>query len=57
MNKCDWDQIVLDLNKAKYILKSYHNTPSFKNIREDCAEIVSEICSKLWRQFDESVSR
>ncbi|CAH8675502.1 unnamed protein product [Schistosoma haematobium] len=54
MNKCDWDQIVLDLNKAKYILKSYHNTPSFKNIREDCAEIVSEICSKLWRQFDES---
>ncbi|CAH8675527.1 unnamed protein product [Schistosoma haematobium] len=42
MNKCDWDQI------------SYHNTPSFKNIREDCAEIVSEICSKLWRQFDES---
>ncbi|VDP40606.1 unnamed protein product [Schistosoma margrebowiei] len=55
MNKCDWDQIVLDLNKAKYILKSYHNTPSFKNIREDCAEIVLEICSKLWRQFDESV--
>ncbi|CAH8670485.1 unnamed protein product [Schistosoma haematobium] len=54
MNKCDWDQIVLDLNKAKYILKSYHNTPSFKNIRKDCAEIVSEICSKLWRQFDES---
>ncbi|CAH8657372.1 unnamed protein product [Schistosoma margrebowiei] len=54
MNKCDWDQIVLDLNKAKYILKSYHNTPSFKNIREDCAEIVLEICSKLWRQFDES---
>ncbi|XP_018654947.1 hypothetical protein Smp_025440 [Schistosoma mansoni] len=54
MNKCDWDRIVLDLNKAKYILKSYHNTPSFKNIREDCSEIVSEICSRLWRQFDES---
>ncbi|KAK4474657.1 hypothetical protein MN116_001790 [Schistosoma mekongi] len=54
MNKCDWDQTVLDLNKAKYILKSYHNTPSFRSIREDCAEIVSEICSRLWRQFEES---
>ncbi|CAH8575291.1 unnamed protein product [Schistosoma turkestanicum] len=54
MNKCDWDQTILDLNKAKYILKSYYNTPSFKNIRDDCAEIVSEISSKLWRQFDES---
>ncbi|TNN18912.1 Vacuolar protein sorting-associated protein 51 isoform 1 [Schistosoma japonicum] len=54
MNKCDWDQTVLDLNKAKYILKSYHNTPSFRSIREDCAEIISEICSRLWRQFEES---
>ncbi|CAH8669478.1 unnamed protein product [Heterobilharzia americana] len=54
MNKCDWQQTVRDLNKAKYILKSYHNTPSFKSIREDCAEIVTEICARLWRQFDES---
>nr|CAH8870000.1 unnamed protein product [Trichobilharzia regenti] len=54
MNKCEWEQTVADLNKAKFILKSYHNTPSFKSIREDCAEILTEICARLWRQFDES---
>ncbi|CAH8675507.1 unnamed protein product [Schistosoma haematobium] len=52
----------LTLNKLNYLvelpvsLRKYMNKCDWDqiNIREDCAEIVSEICSKLWRQFDES---
>ncbi|KAF5395557.1 hypothetical protein PHET_11643 [Paragonimus heterotremus] len=48
----NWDTAVNDLNQAKFILKSYHNTPSFKNIRRDCHQIVFEIQRKLWEQFE-----
>ncbi|KAF8571144.1 hypothetical protein P879_02057 [Paragonimus westermani] len=48
----NWDTAVKDLNQAKFILKSYHNTPSFKNIRRDCHQIVFEIQRKLWEQFE-----
>ncbi|CAH8670461.1 unnamed protein product [Schistosoma haematobium] len=52
----------LTLNKLNYLvelpvsLRKYMNKCDWDqiNIRKDCAEIVSEICSKLWRQFDES---
>ncbi|THD27160.1 VPS51 [Fasciola hepatica] len=50
-----WTEAINDLNKAKFVLRSYSSTPSFKSIRDDCSQLVRDIQKKVWDQFNRAV--
>lgn len=50
-----WTDAVNDLSKAKFVLRSYSSTPSFKTIRDDCSQLVCDIQQKIWDQFGRAV--
>ncbi|CAL8089475.1 unnamed protein product [Calicophoron daubneyi] len=54
VSQTSWELAVHDLNKAKFVLKTYRNTPSFKSILEDCSTVVCDIEKKLWRQLEKA---